>query len=1263
MELNCNLHHAIYSNSPSPIYIWKEEEGSYILYDLNNAALNFSNAVKENVVGISAENLMAHLPELLKCFRDCVNNKTKLDIFIEYEIMYSKVKKQSHIYFEFVEPDIVIEHLIDVSEQKAAEIQTEKFEHQYLMISEKVKDIVFRITIYPKRVLDYISPSVEEITGYTVEELYNDYQLIENMLQPDDQELIDNLKNIPGLLNNTQFELKWKRKDGKIIWIEQRQTLIYDNNNNPIAVEGIARDISFRKETEEKLHENEELLRIIIESTSFGFVIGNTNGELIYINDAFLKFGDYKKEEVIYKDFRLFSHPDDLIEELKLVEKVLSNEISEYKINKRYLKKNGEYIWVNSNTNAYRKTPEKVEYFICIVENINDKFIAELRLKESEERFRRIVEYAHEGIWQIDKNGETVYVNNRLSEILEYSPKEMMGKKLFDFMDEEAKNLAIINLDRAQKGISEQLEFNFISKNGKKIITSLASSPIIDDNGVFNGAIALISDITERKQVENELINYSFRLLMAQKTGKFGIWEFDTNTNQLSWDKDMFELYGIEQNIQDKSTNKWFNSIHPLDKIKTKKAFLESIKNESYFEESFRIITPNGDVKFIKANGNLFVNPVDQHKVIIGINYSITDQKLREIEIEKLKVLFEAAFEQNPAPMILAEYPDKKIKLINTECLDFFDLKNDYEFLINNDLLEFSRIWQGFDKQNKIIIDKNKPLALAAQGIITKNKEIKIITKKGNVKWCLASGVPIFNKSGELIAGIAIFPDITKLKELERKLNKATNEAIIANRAKSEFLANMSHEIRTPMNVVLGFAELLRQYVDDKKGFEYINGIISSGKSLLSIIDDILDLSKIEAGKLELQYEPISLDKICLELEELFAIKVKEKKLEMKFIIDNHIPKFLVLDEIRLRQILFNLIGNAIKFTNEGTVNISIFKKETLTLDKIDLFIEVSDTGIGIPVDQFKNIFLLFNQRDSKDTRIYGGTGLGLTITKRLVEMMGGSISVNSKISIGSTFTITIPNVQIAKIHYNFINKIQATYDENFNFKGSKILIAEDNLSNIEIIKGFLSNNNINIIEAKNGLIALELAKSELPDLILMDIQMPVMDGFESVEKIRKINEIKKIPIIALTASVKLNDEKTIKSKFNGHLRKPISKQDLITALQKYLPVDSSAKESKVALNKKQNEKKIKYKNIPEALSIKLKNEILPVWNEINLLNDINDINKFSLLLIQTGNEFEYKPLIDYGEKLYFYTTNFDLDRVYSYFSNFIQIFNINIEN
>ncbi len=181
-----------------------------------------------------------------------------------------------------------------------------------------------------------------------------------------------------------------------------------------------------------------------------------------------------------------------------------------------------------------------------------------------------------------------------------------------------------------------------------------------------------------------------------------------------------------------------------------------------------------------------------------------------------------------------------------------------------------------------------------------------------------------------------------------------------------------------------------------------------------------------------------------MELEELFAIKVKEKKLEMKFIIDNHIPKFLVLDEIRLRQILFNLIGNAIKFTNEGTVNISIYKKETLTLDKIDLFIEVSDTGIGIPEDQFKNIFLSFSQKDTKNTRIYGGTGLGLTITKRLVEMMGGTVSVKSEISVGSTFTVAIPNVSVAKIHYNFIEINFKIYDENFNFKGSKILIAED---------------------------------------------------------------------------------------------------------------------------------------------------------------------------------------------------------------------------
>ncbi len=1259
MELNCNLYKALYSNSPLPIYIWKKEEDSYIIYDLNEAALNFSKVVKEKVIGLKAENSLEHFPELLESFWDCVNNKRINYKFYEFESFFGKEKKQSQIRFEFVEPDLVVEHIIDVSEQKAAEMQAEKFEHQYHLISEKVKDIVFRISLYPERTLSYISPSVEEITGYSAKELYEKYELIENLLYPDDKELINNIKNTPGLLNNTPFELRWIRKDGKIIWIERRQTLIYDNNNKPIAVEGIARDISYRKETEEKLHENEELLRIIIDSTSFGFVIGNTNGKLIYVNDAFLKFGDYKEEDVINKEFRLFSHPDDVIEELKLIEKVLSNEINEYNINKRYLKKNGEYIWVNSNTNAYRKTPNKIEYLIGIVENINDKFIAELRLKESEEMFRRIVEYAHEGIWQIDKNGNTVYVNNRMAEILGYSVDEILGKKLFDFMDEEGIKAAISNLERAKSGISEVLEFDFYSKLGKQVITSLSSTPIINNNGEYIGAIALISDITERKTTENELENYSFRLLMAQKTGKFGIWEFDTVTNDLIWDSEMFELYGKEANLSDTSDDKWYNSLHPLDRTRANQTFEESVKNDTPYEYEFRIITPSGEIKYIKATANCYENPVNNHKVFIGINYNITDLKLRENEIDKFKVLFEAAFEQNPAPMVLAEYPSRNIILINSECIKFFELENSFNTIIINDLLNFSKSWTGYDNKNKIIPDINKPLALAAQGITTINKEIKVITKSNKERWCLASGVPIFNKNGELIAGIAIFPDITKLKELEQKLSKATQEAIIANKAKSEFLANMSHEIRTPMNVVLGFAELLRQYVDDKKGFEYINGIISSGKTLINIINDILDLSKIEAGKLELQYEPISIDKICLELEDLFSIKAKEKKLNLEFNINNDIPKFLVLDEIRLRQILFNLIGNGIKFTNEGSVNIKLYKKETSSIDIINLYIEVSDTGIGIPEDQFKNIFLSFSQKDTKNTRIYGGTGLGLTITKRLVEMMKGNISVKSEIAVGSTFTVCLPNVQIAKNHFNFSENNKINYNENFDFKGSKILIAEDIQSNIEIIKGYLKNNNIKIIEAKNGLIALELAKSEQPDLILMDIQMPVMDGFESIEKIKKINELKNVPVIALTASVKLDDANKIKSYFNEYLRKPVSKYDLIIKLQKYLPRKSLHEEQKLNIENKHLESQLQKDIIPDELITKLRNEVFPLWNKINTLNDINDINDFSVSIIKLGNEFNYKPLVEYGEKLKNYTSNFDLDSVYSFFNNFIQIFNI----
>lgn len=392
-------------------------------------------------------------------------------------------------------------------------------------------------------------------------------------------------------------------------------------------------------------------------------------------------------------------------------------------------------------------------------------------------------------------------------------------------------------------------------------------------------------------------------------------------------------------------------------------------------------------------------------------------------------------------------------------------------------------------------------------------------------------------------------------RKYEQELSDAAVEANAANQAKSEFLANMSHEIRTPMNAVLGFTEILATMEKDSKKAHYINNIHTSGRALLNLINDILDLSKIEAGKLELQYTSVSLSSLFNEMVTVFEQKAVDKGL--RFIVDNSpgIPEALLLDETRLRQILINLLGNSVKFTDSGHIRLSArIKYFDQPRSQVDLTIIVEDTGIGISKDQHKAVFSAFEQVEGQKTAKYGGTGLGLTITRRLVEMMGGEIVVESQLGSGTSFSVLIHGVEIAALDSLDAQRSETLNFEALRFKKALILITDDIDYNREMLTLYLRSFGFEFIYAENGRQAVEQANTHHPDLILMDMKMPEMNGFEASEMIKNNNTLKDVSIIAVTASALLQDEEEISRLCDGYLRKPVSRSDLTREIMKYLP-------------------------------------------------------------------------------------------------------------
>ncbi len=406
----------------------------------------------------------------------------------------------------------------------------------------------------------------------------------------------------------------------------------------------------------------------------------------------------------------------------------------------------------------------------------------------------------------------------------------------------------------------------------------------------------------------------------------------------------------------------------------------------------------------------------------------------------------------------------------------------------------------------------------------------------------------------ELLARIKLH---IQLKRINEELVKAKKAAEAAAEAKSIFLANMSHEIRTPMNGIIGMVDILKKTPLTPEQKEYVQIIESSGENLLTIINDILDYSKIEAGRIELEKIPINLREEINNVVKILQIQADRKNLPLIVEINDDVPQYLIGDPVRLKQIIINLVNNAIKFTEKGSIRI-IVEKQQINGTKAHLLFKVIDTGIGISEEGKKRLFKSFSQVDRSTTRKFGGTGLGLAISKNLTEMMGGEIGLESEVGAGSTFWFTVVLEITDKENYEKNHKTEKIDDIKEKLKVKlNVLLVEDNVINQKVALVNLNNLGHNTDVANNGKEAVEMFRKKEYDLIFMDIQMPEMDGIEATKKIREIeknnNAIRKIPIIAMTANTMEGDkEKYLQAGMNDYVSKPFKQKELVAIFNKY---------------------------------------------------------------------------------------------------------------
>ncbi|MFC6673407.1 ATP-binding protein [Marinobacterium aestuariivivens] len=500
-----------------------------------------------------------------------------------------------------------------------------------------------------------------------------------------------------------------------------------------------------------------------------------------------------------------------------------------------------------------------------------------------------------------------------------------------------------------------------------------------------------------------------------------------------------------------------------------------------------------------------------------------------------------------------------------------------------------------------------------------------------------------------------------ELEEAKDAALQAARQAERANRSKSAFLANMSHEIRTPMNAILGFTDILAGLVRDRQQRQYLKSIQTSGKSLLTLINDILDLSKVEAGKLELIYSAVDLKELCAEMEPLFSQKLAEKNLDFVLDIDPSLPPALLVDEVRLRQILINLIGNAVKFTEQGLIRLAVRCESPGGAQSTpDLVIEVEDSGIGIPAEQQTTIFGAFEQRSGQSPERYGGTGLGLAICKRLVELMNGEIRLDSEEGRGSRFTVLLHGIRVASVS-ELSARAGAVVDlDAISFAPATLLLVDDIAINRDLLRGYLSRYAFQFLEAENGREAVEMTRQRKPDLVLMDMRMPVMNGYEASERLKQDDSTRDIPVIALTASAMERDAREIGSLCDGYLRKPVSQQELVLELGRFLSHSVAEAQASATLLP---EEATPWP--PAELDTDQRQQLaqlLEEWHGLQARCDllcetmpINDIEAFAGEMQSLGEQFRYPPLVDWGRRLREQTELFDLDGISSTLSRLSQ--------